>query len=351
MYTRHLLQAAVCSLLANLLQPGGAVNRAARFMDVAAYPGQVVCDIQFAQRCFEAWAQSGGVVTSTGRRPSSGSGMDVVSPESIPESAATDWGDPQVSLMQLMALRSQSETSGHCRPATGPQGLRSRALHELWYQQQQFKQEHKDINRRQKWQQLSEQPEEVPAGYSRLDQGGGSSSTAAWHGGGMRGGGGGGSGLNTINTDGSSSRLPAGTGALSYAFAASAMPPRAGIQLSGGSFTRYNPLTLGGAPVGAGGLPRCTSPAATASSVFEAVTASHLGSFTFKGSGVFEMVNLQHAELLSRQFVQELPKGKGMRLSVASGPVTDLPHVQLHIPARLLAARQALPAYADVERE
>jgi LDH2 family malate/lactate/ureidoglycolate dehydrogenase len=71
----------------------------------------------------------------------------------------------------------------------------------------------------------------------------------------------------------------------------------------------------------------------------EPVTALYLGNFSFKGSGSYEMVQLLHGVLVGREFSQEAPKGKGMRLSVGYGEVPVLPQVQLQIPARVIAAR------------
>lgn len=312
---------------------GGAVNRAARFADAAAQPGQVVCDVHFAKRCFEAWAAHAASTTTplpASGRQSWGSVLGCTSPESIPESsAATDWGDLQVSLMQLMALRSQSETSGHCRPATGPQGLGSRALHEL--QQQQLKQGQKDLYQAQlgQPQQQQQQPDtkEEPeaAGSAAAGPQGGN----GW-------------------------QAPrCGSGKLA---------PRAGSftrmggpdDRRGSARSRHTPLTLQGGSFGS--LQSCLEVQGEdgqgrqqqhhhhlplGSGVTEPVTASLVGTFSFKGSGVFEMVQVQQGQHSGRVFQQETPKGKGMRLSFASGPVSGLPPVQLPVPAMLLAARKA----------
>jgi hypothetical protein len=282
--------------------PGGAVNRAARFMDVAAHPGQVVCDIGFAARCFESWSASSGAADALPGRQSWSSGLDCISPESIPESAAaTDWGDPQASLMQLMALRSQSETSGHCRPATGPQGLRSRALHELWYRQQQLKQGQKEIYHRQQQQSVPEQP---GVGIAATGMG---PSSSGWH----------------APPHGNVSSSRAGY-------------PRAAAAAAGASYGRYNPLTMAGG-IGQQLLPPMV---VAADRVTEPVTASHMGTYSFKGSGVYEMVQLQHKALLGRRFSEEPPRGKGTKMTVAAGPVQGLHEALLHIPARVLAARR-----------
>jgi len=298
-------------------------------MDAAAHPGQIVCDLQFAQRCFGTWAQSGSA-TQSGRQ-SWGSALDAASPVSIPESAAaTDWGDPQVSLMQLMALRSQSETSGHCRPATGLQGLRSRALHELWFQQQQLKQQQKDVYGRQaRLQQQQYLVQEQPQhGLRGAGMEAGSSSSAC------------------PPLPRSMSVRPLGSGGYTN-YGSSAGLPRPSVQPFGASLVRFNPLTMG--PAGGSMLGHAGSasrqPAAASvtamSGVFEPVTASSIGTFSFKGSGVYDMVQLQHSVLLGRQFPHAAPKGKGMRLAVASGPAAGLPQVQLQVPARVLLGREA----------
>lgn len=298
-------------------------------MDAVAHPGQIVCDLQFAQRCFETWAQAGPAAQSG--RQSWGSALDAPSPVSIPESAAaTDWGDPQVSLMQLMALRSQSETSGHCRPATGLQGLRSRAMHELWFQQQQLKQQQKDVYTRQA--RLQQQQylvqEQAQPGLRGAGLEAGSSSSSAYP-----------------PLPRSLSVRPPGSGGYMN-LGSSVGLPRSGVQPFGASLARFNPLTMPGGqgPGGSSMLGHAGSasrqPAAT-HGVSEPVTASFIGTFSFKGSGVYDMVQLQHTVLLGRQFPQAAPKGKGMRLAVASGPATGLPQVQLQIPARVLAGREA----------
>lgn len=278
-------------------------------MDVAAHPGQVVCDIGFAARCFESWSASNGAADALPGRQS-WSGPDCISPEPIPESAAaTDWGDTQASLMQLMALRSQSETSGHCRPATGPQGLRSRALHELWYRQQQLKQGQKEIYHRQQQQSV---PEQSGVGTAATGM---APSSSGWH-------------APPHGNVASSGRAgyPWGTAAAAAV---------------GASYSRYNPLTMAGGvgPVGYG--QQLLPPMVTAADrVTEPVTASHLGTYSFKGSGVYEMVQLQHTALLGRRLSEEAPRGKGTRLTVAAGPVQGLHEALLQIPARVLAARR-----------
>jgi hypothetical protein len=74
----------------------------------------------------------------------------------------------------------------------------------------------------------------------------------------------------------------------------------------------------------------------------DAVSALHLGTFTFKGIGECEMVQVLHAALAARVFPSEPPKGKGERVrSHNNGAVQDLPQVQLQLPSDLLVARQA----------
>jgi hypothetical protein len=84
--------------------------------------------------------------------------------------------------------------------------------------------------------------------------------------------------------------------------------------------------------------------AAEVGEVFESVCVSHLGTFSFKGSGVYDMVQLLPAALVGRQFPEEAPKGKGYRVMVAEGPVAGIQPVMFCIPPRLAAARQAFLA-------
>lgn len=334
-------------------------------MDVAAQPGQVVCELAFAQRCFNAWpahdAAGGGSSVLPHRQTPWGSAAaaDSVSPESIPESAAaTDWGDPQVSLMQLMALRSKSETSGHCRPFTGPQGLRSRAAHELWYSQQQLKNEQKSLYRRQmSKRQHAEQPELSPPHSAD------GPAAAAARGGGTPAGSSNGvdDGWGHVEIHGGvprgsafSNKAAVGGGRGSSSSVVGAAPGDSAVLSSpAGSFTnRFHPLTLAGSITPGVPLQRYAlassrqqfGAAHAISCVTEEVTAAHVGSYSFKGSGVFDMVQLQHPVLKRRPFTHEPPRGKGMKLTEASGPVSDLPQVQLLIPVRLLTARQAYAA-------
>uniref|UniRef100_A0A383WDG8 Guanylate cyclase domain-containing protein n=1 Tax=Tetradesmus obliquus TaxID=3088 RepID=A0A383WDG8_TETOB len=73
----------------------------------------------------------------------------------------------------------------------------------------------------------------------------------------------------------------------------------------------------------------------------EAVWAVHLGSFSFKGSGTFDMVQIISDSLSGRAFPLEAPRGKGARLVAASGRVESLPEVQLTVPGKLVATWQA----------
>lgn len=73
----------------------------------------------------------------------------------------------------------------------------------------------------------------------------------------------------------------------------------------------------------------------------EQVFATHLGCFSFKGSGQSDMVSVLHSSIATRSFPSEPPKGKGERLSLRSGPVDGLGAVWLKVPASLLAARRA----------
>jgi hypothetical protein len=71
------------------------------------------------------------------------------------------------------------------------------------------------------------------------------------------------------------------------------------------------------------------------------VWAVHLGSFSFKGSGAFDMAQIVSDGLSGRVFPYEAPRGKGARLAVASGRVEGLPDVQLVVPGKLVTAWQA----------
>jgi hypothetical protein len=73
----------------------------------------------------------------------------------------------------------------------------------------------------------------------------------------------------------------------------------------------------------------------------EAVWASHLCSFSFKGSGTFDMVHIVSDGLSGRSFQYQAPRGKGARLEVAAGRVQGLPDVQLVVPGEIVAAWQA----------
>eukprot|EP00879_Flechtneria_rotunda_P013105 GHRR01013688.1.p1 GENE.GHRR01013688.1~~GHRR01013688.1.p1 ORF type:complete len:421 (+),score=166.22 GHRR01013688.1:1285-2547(+) len=82
--------------------------------------------------------------------------------------------------------------------------------------------------------------------------------------------------------------------------------------------------------------------AAAAEPTGEPVTAYHLGTFSFKGSGTYEMGHALHASLAAHTFPCDPPKGKGERVVVFSGPVQGLhAAVLLQVPARLAAARKA----------
>jgi hypothetical protein len=71
------------------------------------------------------------------------------------------------------------------------------------------------------------------------------------------------------------------------------------------------------------------------------VWASHLGSFSFKGSGTYDMVHIVSDGLAGRAFPYQPPRGKGARLEVATGRVEGLPDVQLVVPGALVAAWHA----------
>jgi len=85
--------------------------------------------------------------------------------------------------------------------------------------------------------------------------------------------------------------------------------------------------------------------------VYATVSALHLGKFRFKGSGDFQMVHVQDTSLEGREFAAEPPKGKGERMDQQlSGPVKDLPNVQLRLPAALVAARRTFLLSRDIAK-
>jgi hypothetical protein len=81
-----------------------------------------------------------------------------------------------------------------------------------------------------------------------------------------------------------------------------------------------------------------------AGEVCESVSVTHLGTFSFKGSGVYDMVSILPGSLVGRQFPEEAPKGKGHRVMVAEGPVAGIEPVTFSLPPRLVAARLAFKA-------
>jgi hypothetical protein len=81
-----------------------------------------------------------------------------------------------------------------------------------------------------------------------------------------------------------------------------------------------------------------------AAEVCESVSITHLGTFSFKGSGVYDMVSILPGSLVGRQFPEEAPKGKGHRVMVAEGPVAGIEPVTFSLPPRLVAARLAFKA-------
>jgi hypothetical protein len=213
-----------------------------------------------------------------------------------------------------VARRSMSETTGHCRPFSAGQLLLSR----LGTRQQQ----QQPLSQQQQQQPLPPPPQQQqhelgppPLGDPRLATG------------------------STSNPAATARQQAVGTGGT----AGSARPPplnssgAAGLQASG------RPLVLQ--------VPEAWQyGGAAAAEVVEPVTASLLGTFSFKGSGVYAMAAIAHASLAGRPFPDEAPKGKGHRTHRAEGVLPGLEPVGLVVPAQLLAARGAYASEAARRR-
>lgn len=135
----------------------------------------------------------------------------------------------------------------------------------------------------------------------------------------------------------------AGTDALALEESGSGSLHAAGVMMPLPPLVGLGARAAGGS--NGGGKAACqqrTSPAP----VLEPVSAVHLGRFVFKGlSGECDMAHITHAQLAERTFSEERPSGKGVRIPglQSSGPVMDLPAVQLALPRRLVAARDNNP--------
>jgi hypothetical protein len=382
---------------------GHAVNRAARFMEAAAHGGQIVTDVDTARQLFRVWSrecmqQDGGASTPS-RAHSDADVLPMLGADMRQELA------PDSMLLQMLVSRSQSETTGHCRPSAARMPLSRLAMRQQqqtsWLQQmQQVHTQARDA--RQQQQQLgpptsstingkeesfssplpaSQPSPQLPASpvcftarqQQQQQQ------------------------LRALNVSAEPSQ-GSFTRRQNLGDAGLARPQVAGsggsftrmqIAPSGGSFTRrqqQQQLLLGvqgplaypqGTSMSASFSARRSAAAAApsqqqpqqqqqhgvqpsslsfvlqvpanwqsgqAGEVCEGATVTHIGTFSFKGSGVYDMVNILPAALVGRSFPEEAPKGKGYRVMVAEGPVAGVEPVLFCLPPRVAAARQAFLA-------
>lgn len=90
------------------------------------------------------------------------------------------------------------------------------------------------------------------------------------------------------------------------------------------------------------GLFAAAAAAAGTKPVADELVIQHLGRFSFKGSGEYDMVQLLHTALADRTFPVEPPRGKGQRTTaVDPNLVAGMGGTRLRIPAAMAAARQA----------
>ena len=416
---------------------GHSVNRAARFMEAAAHGGQIVTDVDTARALFKSWHRECVPYDGTESTPSRAHSDADVQPvldgrNDMPSDAA---------LLQMLVARSQSETTGHCRPSAARMPLSRLALRQQqqsrWISQAQAVQAMQAPESRQ--QQLMQQ-----SGSALLNSMGGTSKDGSFS-----------SPLPELQLQQPGQQLPPSPRnayqqrqtrptALSIELSPSSFTRRQLMAGSGGSFTRQQQGVLGGgsggsftrqqqgplvggsggsftrqqgsftrmhlqqpSPAAAAGLgypaqgtsmsasfsARRSAAAAAAMSaqqqqqrrqqqhahlvqqsgvsfvmqvlpnwqsiledgeVVEAVSVTHLGTFSFKGSGVYDMVSILPAALVGRHFPEDAPKGKGYRVMMSEGPVAGIDPVLFGIPPRLVAARQAflaLDAKAGAEGE
>lgn len=390
---------------------GHSVNRAARFMEAAAHGGQIVTDVDTARKLFRAWARGDGELQQDGgaSTPSRAYSDADVHPRFGPDLRQELSQDS--ALLQMLVNRSQSETTGHCRPSAARVPLSRLALRQQqqqtgWLQQLQPPHQARDA-RLPAQQQLSlplttisnnskesfstplpdvqplpehlESPVPLSARLHQQQQQGTMLPIT-------------GEGSFTRRQNllgGSASMRPSQVSASGGSFTRMQVAP------SGGSFSRRQQQqqlaagvqgALAGYPQGASmsasfsarrkaaaagsgdnhrqqALPEqargsslsftmqvpCNwQQSAEAGEVYESVCVTHLGTFSFKGSGVYDMVVLLPAALVGRQFPEDAPKGKGYRVMVAEGPVAGIEPVMFCIPPRLAAARQAFLARRHV---
>jgi hypothetical protein len=383
---------------------GHAVNRAARFMEAASHGGQIVTDVDTARQLFRMWSkdcmqQDGGASTPS-RAHSDADVLPMLGADTRQELASDSM------LLQMLVSRSQSETTGHCRPSAARMPLSRLALRQQqqtsWMQQMhQVHTQARDARQQQQKlgllaisngkegsfssplpdaQPLQQLPaSSSPASFTARQQQ--QQQQQLWA-----------SNVGAEPSQGSFTRRQ------NLGDAGLARPQVAG---PGGSFTRMQVAPSGGSfsrrqqqqqqqqLLGVQGplaYPQGTSMSASfsarrsaaaaapgqqqpqqqygvqpssmsfvlqvpanwqsgqAGEVCEGVTVTHLGTFSFKGSGVYDMVNILPAALVGRSFPEEAPKGKGYRVMVAEGPVAGVEPVLFCLPPRVAAARQAFLA-------
>lgn len=392
---------------------GHSVNRAARFMEASAHAGQIVTDMDTARQLFRQWHAECALQDGAESAPSRAHSDAEVQPI-IAADARQDLPS-DLALMQMLASRSLSETTGHCRPSAARLPLSRLALRQQhqssWLQQLQQSQLQSRDSR-----QLQLVPQQLPP--PQLQQLGLSLNSSV-----NREGGSASSPLPEVPIEHVLQHLPQLPSTPSGAFTRQQQQP---LQLlrplalpaeSGGSFTRRqlqpggmgsftrpqvaasgnsfnrrqqqqlaagplspwqqqqgtsmsasfsarrNAVAGSGAAAAAAAAVAARQPSGVVQSshsfimqvppnwqslghweVAEQVCASYLGTFSFKGSGVYDMVQILPYSLVGRQFPEETPKGKGYRVIPAEGPVAGLEPVAFSIPPRLLAAREAFRA-------
>jgi hypothetical protein len=359
---------------------GHAVNRAARFMDAAAHGGQVVTDVDTVAKVWRLWrgedVWGGGADSRAPSRAHSDADVAPLLSSSNPP--------PPLSLEQpdsgamVVAPRSLSETTGHCRPwstARQPSRLSVRQQQQqAWLQQAAHPQQQQqrisaasgsssgplpDIQRATPQQQhlavaasggsFTRQMQQLAAAQSELSLTRQQIAGTNRHGSFTR---------QQQQQQASASPFQREQhGHAGVASSSSGQQALSRLQVPAsmtGSFSARRLAAAGGSAQhgGAGGMvqPSASSfvmqvPAGwrdvLSGAVAESVSASLLGTFTFKGSGVFSMASILHTALAGRTFSSEAPKGKGSRVLEEEGPVPGLEPVSLVIPPQLLAARQA----------
>jgi hypothetical protein len=331
----------VCLLRAVLNVVDHYIPRAARFMDAAAHGGQVVTDLQLLRKVMAAWSAQDKGDSADNTADSNVQG--VLTPI---EASPRDHLDEQQQQQQQQPRRRSEESPAQQQQAASAASFSGSEVGQLpvW-------------SKAKRWAQFTSaaaadsdpQGLLVPALRSRSEtytarqvtfslpphprlsslqhqqqQGAGLQS--------LRGG-----NCSSSFTYGARPRLAAtlgGSGA-----AAAAVSPLQALLLSQGSLP-----AAGRAAAALTDLPEAgitiTSPDGVTAAQCETVRAMHLGTFAFKGSGEFQMVQVLHASLGKRRFPGDPPKGKGQRLVATSGEVDGLEDVSLQMPQCLLAARR-----------